>query len=136
MRRPGPGGPVRPVHLYIPPAQRRPSEWAAFFDDVLKTLNWPGEGALTSRDFQLDNRWRQLLNELSRLELVCSKMHVAEAVARLVQMAGDTLFQAETEGPIVSVLGPLEAAGLRFDRLWVCGLAARDWPPASRQRSA
>ena len=43
-----------------------------------------------------------------------------------------TVFQPEMEGAVVQVLGPLEAAGLEFDRLWIAGLSASQWPPAGR----
>jgi len=110
-------------------ARRRPSEWAELFDDVLKTMNWPGEGTLTSADFQLDNRWRDLLNEFARLELVSPEMTGSAAVSRLASIAGDTIFQPEADSAVVRVMGPLEAAGLQFDRVWVTGLAAAEWPP-------
>ncbi len=112
-------------------AEQRPTEWARCFDEILDALNWPGDGALTSIDFQLANRWATLLNEFARLELVTSTLRGPDAVSRLVRMAGETLFQAEADGAAVNVLGHLEAAGLEFDRLWVTGLAADDWPPAS-----
>ena len=110
----------------------RPSEWAGSVDEILKALNWPGEGPLNSVDFQLVNRWRDLLNEFAQLELVEPSMNLATAVARIAAMAHDTLFQAEMEGSVVTVLGPLEAAGMEFDRLWVAGLDADDWPPQGR----
>ncbi len=113
------------------PRRQPPSKWAAHFDDVLHTMNWPGEGSQSSHDFQLVNRWRDLLNEFARLELVDAELSPAAAVARLGAMAADTLFQPEVDGARVSVLGPLEAAGLEFDRLWVCGATATSWPPKS-----
>lgn len=114
------------------PRRQRPARWAEFFDAILKTLNWPGEASLSSVDFQLDNRWRDLLNEFSRLELISPLMTGPEAMARLSAMAGESVFQPESEMALVSVLGPLEAAGLQFDRIWVAGLSAADWPPAGR----
>lgn len=113
-------------------SRRRPSEWAALFDAVLRMFNWPGDETLSSTDFQLNNRWRDLLNEFSRIELVAATMPGDEAVSTLASMAGETVFQAEADSALVNVLGPLEAAGMQFDRLWVTGLAAADWPPAGR----
>ncbi len=110
----------------------QPSRWAELLDTVLRTLNWPGDTPLGSADFQLDNRWRDLLNEFSRLELVSPQMGGAEAVARLASMAAEALFQPESEGAAVSVLGPLEAAGLEFDKVWMTGLTAEEWPASSR----
>jgi hypothetical protein len=45
------------------------------------------------------------------------------------------VFQPELEGAIVQLLGPLEAAGMEFDKLWVSGLTAANWPPAGRPLS-
>lgn len=110
----------------------RPSAWAALFDRILSTFNWPGAAALGSADFQLDNRWRSLLNEFAELEQVVAELPGIEAVARLTSLAGETVFQPEAEGAVVDVLGPLEAAGMEFDRLWMSGATASDWPPPSR----
>ena len=87
---------------------------------------------LESADFQLVNRWRDLLNELAMLELVMPQMTLAQAVGQLGAMAADTVFQPEMEGAVVEVLGPLEAAGIEFDALWIAGLSASQWPPAGR----
>ncbi len=114
------------------PASARPSRWAGIVDEILAAMNWPGEGTLNSVDFQLVNRWRDLLNEFAQLELVVPQMTAAGAVSRLAAMAGETLFQPELEGAALSVLGPLEAAGMEFDRLWIAGLGADDWPPQGR----
>ncbi len=112
--------------------RRSPSEWALFIDDRLVQLNWPGSAALTSIDFQLLNRWRELLNDLARLELVTASISFAEALARIQAFANDAIFQPESEGAVVQLLGPLEAAGMEFDQLWVTGLTATHWPPAGR----
>jgi len=109
-----------------------PPSWAVVIDDTLKKLNWPGDRSLDSVEFQLINRWRELLNDLARLELVSPTLTISEALSRLAAMAAETVFQPEVEGAIVQVLGPLEAAGTEFDKLWVSGLTAANWPPAGR----
>ena len=114
------------------PARESPSAWATLIDETLKQLNWPGEAALDSVEFQLINRWRELLNDLARLQLVLPSMTLGEALGRLQTLAAETVFQPESNGALVHLLGPLEAAGLQFDRLWVSGLSAANWPPAAR----
>jgi len=114
------------------PARQAPRAWAEMFDDTLVALGWPGAGPLNSVDFQLENRWRDLISEFARLELVTGNMSLAEATGRLATMAADTLYQAESESPAIDVLGPLEAAGLEFDCLWIAGMTASDWPPPGR----
>ena len=62
-------------------------------------------------------------------------MTFAEALSRLAIMANETIFQPESEGSIVQLLGPLEAAGMHFDQLWITGLSATNWPPQGRPSS-
>jgi hypothetical protein len=45
-------------------------------------------------------------------------------------MAADTVFQPESEGGAVQLIGPLEASGAQFDAIWISGLTASNWPPA------
>ena len=59
-------------------------------------------------------------------------MTFGEVLVRLRTMAAETLFQPESDGAIVQVLGPLEAAGMQFDRLLITGLSAGSWPPPAR----
>jgi len=116
-------------------ATRRPGEWAACFDAALGELGWPGEAPETSADFQLANRWRKLLNEFARLELVAPRMPGSEAVGRIASMAAEIVFQPENERGVIHVLGPLEAAGLALDAVWLTGATAADWPAGQRPLS-
>ena len=105
-----------------------PAVWAARIDRLLQEIGWPGDKSLDTEEFQLANRWRDLLNELSRLDIVRPRIDLTEAVARLASFAADTIFQPETESGVVQLLGTLEAAGLEFDNLRVCRLDALHWP--------
>ena len=109
-----------------------PAHWAEVVDALLEKSGWPGDAALESADFQLLNRWRDLLNDLAKLELVIPRLTLAQAIGQLSAMASETVFQPEVEGALVQVLGPLEAAGLEFDELWIAGLTANQWPPTGR----
>lgn len=114
------------------PQRDGPAAWAERFDTALAALGWPGGDELDSREFQLINRWRDLLNELAQLGLVAQSMTLAEAHARLAGMAADTVFQPEADAAVLNLLGPLEAAGMEFDRLWIAGMSAANWPPPGR----
>ncbi len=114
------------------PRLASPSSWAEAFDEILAIVGWPGIDPLDSKAFQLVNRWRDALNELARLELVAATMPLGEAIRRLVNIVSETIFQPEVEGGVLNVIGPLEAAGMRFDRLWLTGMTAENWPPAGR----
>jgi len=112
------------------PSSASPAEWAVTIDEVLKAWQWPGAGTLSSVDFQLVNRWRELLNDLARLDLVSSAMTLRTAIRRIELMASDTVFQPESEDYAVQLMGPLEASGAEFDAIWIAGVNASHWPPA------
>jgi probable DNA repair protein len=109
-----------------------PIACARRIDEFLAAVGWPGTETLDSAGYQLMNRWRELLNEFARISSVQPSMRLAEAISRLAGMAGDTVWQAETDAGPVQVLGLLEAAGLEFDHLWISGMDASQWPPPSR----
>jgi probable DNA repair protein len=108
-----------------------PAAWADKIDKLLGQIGWPGSGTLASDEFQLLNRWRELLNDLVRLDIVIPQMTFAEVSRRLSTLANDTIYQPEARAGVVQLLGPLEAAGMRFDSLWVSGLDADNWPPSA-----
>ena len=112
------------------PLQVSPADWAVYIDATLKSLGWPGAAALDSTEFQLINRWRELLNEFARLDLVSPRMNLGSALSRLESLAGDTVFQPESTNAAVQLMGPLEASGAQFDAVWITGLSAANWPPA------
>jgi probable DNA repair protein len=109
-----------------------PAEWAQRIDAALGVIHWPGESALDSSEFQLVNRWRELLNEFAGSEAVLPRLDLPEACQRLAMLASETLYQPESGRGLVQVLGMLEAAGMEFDNLWITGLDASQWPPVSR----
>jgi probable DNA repair protein len=113
-------------------SQASPSRWAQEFDAILGDFGWPGAAPLDSRDFQLVNRWRELLNDFSRLAAVCPAMSPGDAFAELKSIVAETIYQPEMQGAVLQVMGPLEAAGMQFDRLWVTGLTTEQWPPPGR----
>ena len=108
-----------------------PAAWADRIDGLLSELGWPGARSLASDEFQLQNRWRELLNDLARLEIVCPKLSMSEACRRLAGLAQETVYQPESRAGAVQLLGPLEAAGMSFDNVWVAGLDADSWPPVA-----
>lgn len=111
---------------------RGPAAWAEEIDALLQLLDWPGTQVLDSEEFQLVNRWRKLLNEFSRTSVVTPRLTFSEAVQRLTAMAAETVYQAETRTNAVQLLGTLEAAGMQFDAIWICGLDAAQWPAPGR----
>ncbi|MGH8337381.1 MAG: PD-(D/E)XK nuclease family protein, partial [Gammaproteobacteria bacterium] len=114
------------------PVKQLPSDWARRFGELLRLVGWPGERQTNSREYQTLDAFRELLGELTRLDAVLGAITYADAAARLGQLAADKIFQPAAEDVPIQVLGLLEAAGLRFDHLWVLGLTDDRWPASPR----
>lgn len=113
--------------------RRFPSAWAGVFAELLAQAGWPGERALSSREWQAREAFRETLEGLASLDVVLGKTSFAEAMRQLSRAARERVFQPETVGTAhVDVMGPLEAAGLEFDALWVLGMNDGAWPPPPR----
>lgn len=114
------------------PARRLPSEWAAHLSALLAAAGWPGERGLSSHEFQAREAFREVVASLAQFDGVLGRVALAGAVGQLSKLARDRVFQPETPGdPPVQVMGPLEAAGARFDALWVMGMNDDVWPAAA-----
>ena len=108
--------------------EQRPSEWSRDVPKLLDALGWPGDRALSSREFQVMEAWRGLLSSFASLDVAMLRMSFDEAVARLRRIADATVFQVENEGAPVQIMGVLEAAGVHFDHLWIVGLHDESLP--------
>lgn len=107
---------------------RLPSRWISLFQDVLSAAGWPGDRVLRSAEFQVLEAWKELLRLFASLDATTRSMTCDDAVAQLEQLARETQFQPQDPGAPVQILGALEAAGARFDGLWVCGATDTVWP--------
>ena len=115
------------------PARALPSVWAGGLTRVLDAFAWPGERSLSSHDFQAREAFEAALDELASLDDISGALSFGEALTQLAEICAGQLFQPRTEGrPAVQVLGLLEAAGERFDALWVMGMNDTLWPPSPR----
>lgn len=115
--------------------EQPPAVWASRMHELLEAIGWPGGRrsgrGLDSREFQVVNRWRELLNEFARIEPVRPRLGFTEALARVARAAGEAVFQPESEAGRVQLLGTLEAVGLELDHAWIGNLHALQWPPPS-----
>ena len=115
----------------LPPRQS-PSRWAAAFAGLLQALGWPGERARNSDEYQTVQKWQELLEAYSRLDLVVEGHTRAEALGCVTRMAAEEVFQPKSPDAPVQIMGVLEAGGMAFDHLWVLGLDDEHWPPVPR----
>jgi len=113
------------------PEEQRPSEWSRAIEDLLNAFGWPGDRAPSSREFQTIEAWRGLVSGFGSIDLTAPAMNLAQVIDWLHQQADKTRFQVEDEGAPIQVMGMLEAAGLRFDHLWILGLHDEALPAAA-----
>jgi probable DNA repair protein len=109
-----------------------PHEWVQDFAATLAAAGFPGERPLDSDEYQTLGKWNEGLARLAALGMVTRRLTGDAALRQLRQWATGTLFQPESGGAPVRILGVLESAGLPFDALWVSGLTDDAWPQAPR----
>jgi exodeoxyribonuclease-5 len=115
------------------PARQWPSTWGSVFRRQLTAVGWPGERTLSSHEYQARQAFHEVLDGLIQLDAVLGQVPAGEAVARFSRLCRERVFQPETEGdPAVQVMGLLEAAGGRFDALWVMAMNDDVWPPSPK----
>jgi probable DNA repair protein len=112
------------------PARQRAAEWSRAFSRLLHLAGWPGDRPLDSPEYQVVERWNELLSEFAALDTVASAMDFPAALGRLGRLAAGARFAPEDRGAPIQIMGALEAAGASFDCLWVAGLDDRRWPAA------
>jgi ATP-dependent helicase/nuclease subunit B len=105
-----------------------PSEWCAIFREQLERAGWPGEQVLSSTEYQVVQAWFGLLSTFATLDAAGGRLTYGAAVSRLADLAARTQFQPQDPGASVQVMGPLEAAGAKFDHLWISGADDQTWP--------
>jgi probable DNA repair protein len=118
-------GQLREVRVARPTA-----EWPERFLALLGEFGWPGPGPLDSLEYQQVEEFHTALHGIGELEPLQAKMNYAGALSALEQVCAGSVFQAQTPDAPIQILGVLEAAGLQFDALWICCMAATEWPPA------
>ena len=112
------------------PSIDTPSHWAVALLRALRLLGWPGDRALDSREYQEHERARAAFGTLAELGRVRPRMRRGEAIEQLQRIFTETVFQPQSPPSPLQVLGPLEAAGIEFDAVWLLGADDETWPPS------
>lgn len=111
-----------------------PSQWVARFQKELAAIGFGRGRGLDSREFQVLQRFHDLLEDFSALDLVVERpLPRAEALRRLNERAAAASFRERNPGAPVEVLGVEEALGSRFDAAWITGLDHQAWPSPTRR---
>jgi ATP-dependent helicase/nuclease subunit B len=109
-----------------------PTHWAARFCEVLDIWGWPGTATLDSLEFQQLELWYRTLDEFRAYDAVCAPVDFDDALQLLRECCTRQISQPQTADSAIQVLGLLEAAGLTFEHLWLCGMQSTSWPAAPR----
>ncbi|MEE9336129.1 MAG: PD-(D/E)XK nuclease family protein [Granulosicoccaceae bacterium] len=100
--------------------------WSIVFGQVLDSSGWPGAG-ISSAEYQAVQSWKRCLDDLQLLDNG-KKISANKAMNLLRELLRDRLFQLETPACPIQIMGRLESHGIEFDKLWVCGMDASQWP--------
>ncbi|MFT5722030.1 MAG: ATP-dependent helicase/nuclease subunit B [Motiliproteus sp.] len=108
--------------------KRTLSEWSPWMHSILTRISWPGQRSASSLEYQQLKHWYELLAGLTRFDPLLESLSFSDALKLLRTESQSTIFQPQTPDSALQILGPLEAAGLRFTHLWVMGLNDESWP--------
>jgi probable DNA repair protein len=119
--------------------QRKPvlssySGWMEHAAVLLAAAGWPGgsDRSLDSTEFQLQDRWQELLDEITTLDFTGERVDFATALAAIERAAAETLFAPQSHNAPVQIMGALESAGSAFDSIWFLGATDMKWPATAR----
>jgi ATP-dependent helicase/nuclease subunit B len=107
------------------------AEWAEGMRDLLEAANWGAGRSEDSVEFQTRQKWESVLDELATLDFDGAKVRFGAALDGVERITRQTMFAAESREVPVQVMGPLEAAGARFDAVWFLGAGEMSWPMAA-----
>lgn len=114
------------------PAKNSFAQWVTLFSHALKIIGWPGERTLNSLEYQTLMQFNESLQLLTLLDRFHPPVNYETALQYLKKYCKNTVFQGQSLGENIQILGALEAAGLEFDAMWIMGLTAHAWPAAAK----
>jgi probable DNA repair protein len=110
----------------------RYSHWSELAQKILSDAEWPGYRTADSVQFQAEQRWLRLLDEVSLLDFAATKVKFSDFLGTLERHARETIFTAESHYAPIQILGALESSGQTFDAIWFLGVDDAHWPQAGR----
>jgi probable DNA repair protein len=112
-----------------------PFAWAEFVPQLLEIAGWPGARSLTSAEFQVLHRWKQIVDDCASLGFDGRRVRWDEFLATLDHVVSETLFAPESQDAPILIAGPAESAGLSADGAWFLGASEDAWPTAGAAHS-
>ena len=111
-------------------AKRSFYQWTHWIRKYLQACHWPGPRTLGSVEYQQVQQFMAQLDEIATLDALYEALSLSGFIARLEKNLHESPCQIEVKQPQIRVLGLMEAAGLKFDACFVCGLNERTLPEA------
>ena len=110
------------------PRNEWPSAWAGHFERELNILGF-GEGRpLDSTEYQVLERWHQLIENFGRCDAVLSEPVSRSRALSMVRDHAQDVFREQNRGVPVEIMGVEEALGSEFDGVWITSLDKNTWP--------
>lgn len=113
-------------------ARRGSTEWARLYTAVLEAAGFARAAPLDSREEQRLARWHELLDEFAGLDTVLPPLSAGAALGRLSHLAAQARHQAASGDAAITLSASLADPVVRYDGIWVLGLAQTRWPAAPR----
>ncbi len=104
------------------------NQWVDIFMDRLRILGWPGERSLNSHEYQVVQRFLEILNYYRSFNHISPEIQHEHALHYLTYLTSHTIFQPESPEANIQILGLLEAVGLSFDYIWILNMDDTTWP--------
>lgn len=114
------------------PKSAYPSDWTIKIKQQLQDMHWPGFREQDSWHYQVNQQCLKSLDKISCLDSILGELTLTQYLFYWEELLAKQLFQAETQGQTVEILGVLEATGLTWDWLWVSQLQSQDFPETPR----
>ena len=108
------------------------SAWGQWIRSRLQIWRWPCRASLDSIEYQQLDRFDVSLDALGALSAVLPIQTHEAALTLWRQSLSNIAFQPKTPDDSIRVMGPLEAIGLEFEGMWICGAQQGVFPRVPR----
>ena len=110
------------------PRNEWPSAWAGQFQGELNLIGFVEGRPLDSIEYQVVERWHQLLENFGRCDAVLSAPVSRSKALSMIRDHAQDIFREQNRGVPVEIMGVEEALGSEFDGIWILSLDNNTWP--------
>lgn len=127
---------TRSLKSYHSESGRTLTAWIEKFKQFDVLFGFSQHRSLSSDEFQQLEMFNQALTHLQSNDGIYGQLSARHALAAIDRYCQARVYQAQTirndTRLMPEVLGVLEAAGQRFDAIWLCEMSDQEWPPVVR----